>query len=224
MIRKKKSSIKLAAALFLLSVTASGYSVLHKFDDGSAYDASTLLYHSKKTVEDEESNSEKVRFYVEIKTEDGQEKNQRLIPLLYERKDSKSGAVARFFFNSSNNTKLFEGCIETEAALFQESPLTFKRCIAESDPFFSQWKWKIEHTLQHFKSEGIFTVYRTLTGEQTPQQISFRVFEAVEGPPEKCSKPKGDACPASNQLGKLEEGVGSYERKSYYTGALRGHF
>ncbi|MGL4824998.1 MAG: hypothetical protein ACRC4G_02220 [Alphaproteobacteria bacterium] len=38
MIKQKKFSIKLAAASFLLSVTAPGYSVLHKFQDESAYD------------------------------------------------------------------------------------------------------------------------------------------------------------------------------------------
>ncbi|MGL4824999.1 MAG: hypothetical protein ACRC4G_02225 [Alphaproteobacteria bacterium] len=134
--------------------------------------------------------------------------------MLYKNEDAGS-SVEYVLFNESNKTK-FSETYDTVPS-FQASHLTLKRCIAESKPFFSQLEEKVEHNLQHFKSDGIFIVDRTPTGADTAQQISFRIFEAIEGSPEKFSKPQREACPASNQLGTLEEGVRSYERDSHYT-------
>ncbi len=209
MIRQKRFYVKMAAAFFLLSVTAPGYSVLHKFEDESAYDDKEGVYYPSKA-----SNPQKTSLYVEIQREYGKEAIAKHFPLLYKNEDAGS-SVEYVLFNEFNKTKFSETYDTTPS--FQENPLTLKRCIAESDPFFSRWKMKIEHTLQHFKSDGIFTVDRTPTGAGTAQQINFRVFEAIEGAPEKCSKPQGEACPASSQLGKLVEGAGSYERDSHYT-------
>ncbi|MGL4426918.1 MAG: hypothetical protein ACRCUQ_04105 [Alphaproteobacteria bacterium] len=208
MIRQKRFYVKLAAAFFLLSVTAPGYSVLHKFEDESAYDDEKGVYCPSKAA-----NPQKTSFYVEIQREYGSETITKRLPLLY-KSESASSSTEYVLFNESNKTK-FSETYDTVPS-FQASPLTLKRCIAESEPFFSQWKMKIEHTLQHFKSDGIFTVDRTPTGADTAQQISFRIFEAIEGSPEKCSKPQGEACPASTQLGKLGDGAGSYERDSHY--------
>ncbi|MGL5719453.1 MAG: hypothetical protein ACRCYP_01475 [Alphaproteobacteria bacterium] len=209
MIKQKKFSIKLAAALFLLSVTAPGYSVLHKFEDESAYDDKEGVYYPSKAA-----NSQKVSLYAEIQREYGKETIRKHFPLLYKNENTDS-SVEYVLFNESSKTKFSE--TYNQNLSFQASPLTLKRCIAESEPFFSKWKWKVEHTLQHFKSDGIFTVDRTPAGEKTSQQISFRIFEPEGGSPEKCSKPQGEACPASNQLGRLGEGSGSYKRDSHYT-------
>ncbi|MGL4371801.1 MAG: hypothetical protein ACRCTK_04015, partial [Alphaproteobacteria bacterium] len=167
MIKKKKFSIKLAAALFLLSVAAPGYSVLHKFEDKSAYDDKEGAYYPSKAAD-----PQKVSLYVEIQREYGKGTIGKHFPLLYKNENTGS-SVEYVLFNESSKTKFSETYSQNPS--FQESPLTLKRCIAESNPFLSQWKMKIEHTLQHFKSEGIFTVDRTPAGEKTDQQISFRI-------------------------------------------------
>ncbi|MGL5783894.1 MAG: hypothetical protein ACRCYZ_00095 [Alphaproteobacteria bacterium] len=208
MIKQDKSSMKLAAAFFLLSFSTSGYSTLHKFEDESAYDDRQGVYYASKTAD-----PQKIGFYVEVQKEYGDETITKRLPLLYKSENANS-STEYVLFNESKKTK-FSETYDT-APSFQAKPLALKRCIAESEPFFSQWKYKVEHTFQLFKSDGIFTVDRTLAGAKAAQQINFRVFEAIEGAPERYSKPQGEACPASVQLGKLEEGVGSYERDSHY--------
>jgi hypothetical protein len=189
---KNSSFLKLFTVVFLLSVSASGYSnpedLIHSFEDGSRFNQSKSLYYPPET-----EAPQKVKLYVEI--EEGVMGRPRC---LLDSEIGDAGTVCRVFWGENNEKERFK-YVENRIG-FEEACQTLRGCNAESDPFFSQGEAKIEHILRTFESGVVYTVERWLP--EGPRVVTFRLFTPGDSY-ETFSKPAKELCPASKELGKL---------------------